>query len=383
MSGEGPSRQNNNDLSGRFGTQMTLQEPPEENMQREIERLKTFSNWPVDGVSKHELATLGLYFLRPPDVVKCAFCEAHLTNWTSNDDVFIKHLLKNKNCPLLTFNASANVPLDPLALDRVLLSASYGFDTTIEETVAPPLPIHSEYELDDARYQTYSNWPSNKKTPDDLCDAGFFYSGNNDEVICFSCGGSVQDWKEDDCIWEIHAARFNDCDYVKFVKGEAFVKGVKEKYFRDNDTTIQQVQQTQYVAGSSRQVNLYSELDRLNTFANWTNTNVDRQKLAMLGFYFTKAPDCVTCVFCGLTVWQWLATDDELIEHLKHSPNCPLLNLPSKSSNKACKICYGRDYNVAFVPCGHVVACKSCASSVKKCPICRECIKSVTRLYFS
>lgn len=50
---------------------------------------------------------------------------------------------------------------------------------------------------------------------------------------------------------------------------------------------------------------------------------------------------------------------------------------------KLCKICYGAEYNTAFLPCGHVVACAKCASSVTKCPLCRKPFTDVMRVYFS
>ena len=36
-----------------------------------------------------------------------------------------------------------------------------------------------------------------------------------------------------------------------------------------------------------------------------------------------------------------------------------------------CKICYDRQVNSVFVPCGHVLACFSCANSLDACPICK------------
>ena len=46
---------------------------------------------------------------------------------------------------------------------------------------------------------------------------------------------------------------------------------------------------------------------------------------------------------------------------------------PSKkqrSEEEECKICFANPIDSVFTPCGHVLACFSCASDVKKCPIC-------------
>nr|AAW21999.1 inihibitor of apoptosis-1 like protein [Aedes aegypti] len=50
-------------------------------------------------------------------------------------------------------------------------------------------------------------------------------------------------------------------------------------------------------------------------------------------------------------------------------------------TSRTCKICYVNEYNTAFSPCGHVVACAKCASSVTKCPLCRKPFTNVMRIY--
>ena len=37
-----------------------------------------------------------------------------------------------------------------------------------------------------------------------------------------------------------------------------------------------------------------------------------------------------------------------------------------------CTICYVNTMSTAFYDCGHVVACRECASKVDNCPICRK-----------
>ncbi|KAJ6850804.1 E3 ubiquitin-protein ligase SPL2-like [Iris pallida] len=53
-----------------------------------------------------------------------------------------------------------------------------------------------------------------------------------------------------------------------------------------------------------------------------------------------------------------------------------------------CIICLMRRRRSAFVPCGHLVCCSSCAMSVErnsspKCPLCRQNIRSSIRIYDS
>ncbi|PKI41637.1 hypothetical protein CRG98_037944 [Punica granatum] len=53
-----------------------------------------------------------------------------------------------------------------------------------------------------------------------------------------------------------------------------------------------------------------------------------------------------------------------------------------------CVICLMRRRRSAFIPCGHLVCCQSCASSVgrddsPKCPVCRQSIRGSVRIYDS
>ena len=50
---------------------------------------------------------------------------------------------------------------------------------------------------------------------------------------------------------------------------------------------------------------------------------------------------------------------------------------------KLCKICMVSDVNIVFLPCGHLVACATCAPALQMCPICRAAIKGTVRTYMS
>jgi E3 ubiquitin-protein ligase XIAP len=73
--------------------------------------------------------------------------------------------------------------------------------------------------------------------------------------------------------------------------------------------------------------NLNCELDRLRSFEdnNWEKLFIDIKTLSLQGFYYYKLPDRVKCVFCAVCLHEFEQTDDVLKDHLKYSPNCPLL----------------------------------------------------------
>ncbi|CAI9591627.1 unnamed protein product [Staurois parvus] len=50
---------------------------------------------------------------------------------------------------------------------------------------------------------------------------------------------------------------------------------------------------------------------------------------------------------------------------------------------RTCKICMDQEVSIVFIPCGHLVVCKDCAPSLRKCPICRGIIKGTVRTFLS
>ncbi|XP_053322832.1 E3 ubiquitin-protein ligase MYLIP [Spea bombifrons] len=46
-----------------------------------------------------------------------------------------------------------------------------------------------------------------------------------------------------------------------------------------------------------------------------------------------------------------------------------------------CVVCCEEEINSAFCPCGHMVCCKSCASKLQICPVCRASVEHVQHVY--
>lgn len=53
------------------------------------------------------------------------------------------------------------------------------------------------------RLYSFDNWPKSiKQDPTQLSEAGHIYTQKDDEVICFMCGGGLNNWEEIDNPWE-------------------------------------------------------------------------------------------------------------------------------------------------------------------------------------
>ena len=51
------------------------------------------------------------------------------------------------------------------------------------------------------------------------------------------------------------------------------------------------------------------------------------------------------------------------------------------SEETLCKVCLDEPMNRGFLPCGHYVACEDCTNRLRFCPICRQKIKALVKIY--
>lgn len=81
-------------------------------MEKEANRLATFSTWPATGrKTPSELAYEGFFYLNDCDRVECAFCGKKLRNWEFFDDPHRDHLKHSPTCPRAKRSTTNNVPI--------------------------------------------------------------------------------------------------------------------------------------------------------------------------------------------------------------------------------------------------------------------------------
>ena len=66
--------------------------PSVDTLKVEINRLKTFHNWPLSSpVQPSDLAAAGFFYSGHKDTVQCAFCDGQLFNWVPGDQAVSEH----------------------------------------------------------------------------------------------------------------------------------------------------------------------------------------------------------------------------------------------------------------------------------------------------
>uniref|UniRef100_A0A1I8P7I0 RING-type domain-containing protein n=1 Tax=Stomoxys calcitrans TaxID=35570 RepID=A0A1I8P7I0_STOCA len=393
---------------------------------REDERLKTFENWPLDFVDRNELACSGMFFMGESDKTKCYFCEVEIGRWEREDQPVPEHYRWSPNCPLLRRRTTNNVPINAEQLERLLPPPSYDIcgandievrrnafaEGTIPaghhgmgdvppatSTVANPsnnsmlridmassstaptafFPEVPEYAIETARLRSFAEWPRNmKQRPEQLAEAGFFYTGVGDRVKCFSCGGGLKDWDDDDEPWEQHALWMRKCRFVKLMKGESFIEAIVNKFKKPTAPVAETSGITAVTSSSSSSS---SEEERENQEAAGGCAMEEISQLANFPFSSPSEEQCSRDPPAASSIATRIHNKACANVALPLEPNKPCSAVTQEE--KLCKICYVNEYNTAFLPCGHVVACAKCASSVTKCPMCRKPFADIMRVYFS
>lgn len=206
------------------------------------------------------------------------------------------------------------------------------------ETQTLKHPDFPQYAIESARLRSFDEWPkTSRQRPQQLSDAGFFYTQRSDRVICFSCGGGLRDWDDQDDPWEQHALHYGKCDYLLLLKGPEFVDAVKAKYAKSES------EKNNGGLSSSSQESVASSCGSSSSSSSGHSVNAPTTA-SSLSDKDDQSQDCANCL---------------------------------------CKICYSSVSNVAFFPCRHLIACAKCASSVTKCPLCRKPFERVEKMFFS
>ncbi|OCT96132.1 baculoviral IAP repeat containing 2 L homeolog isoform X1 [Xenopus laevis] len=211
------------------------------------------------------------------------------------------------------------------------------------------------------RLSTFCTFPTNTQVSErNLAKAGFYYTGSDDKVKCFTCGLMLDNWKKGDNAFEKHKKLYPSCSFIQNVPPvnlgaslhSAFsppasnstpmssaasendkVEAISMKYcsIPQNPVTFRGIEDLSHIRTSEY---MYTEEARLNSFKEWTNAFLTPPELAKAGFYFVGPGDKVACFTCDGKLSNWEPNDNAMSEHRRHFPDCPFVKTSTRVSSR-------------------------------------------------
>nr|DBA22060.1 TPA: hypothetical protein GDO54_013134 [Pyxicephalus adspersus] len=314
--------------------------PVKDGMRREMRRLVSFRDWPCPGiVSPQQLARAGFFYLGPGDRVQCFCCRGILRSWEPGDQPCTEHRKYFPACPFIQGRDVGNLPLAGAtdSVDGQILAQLQRMPEGEEEDWQA---VYPELLEERQRLGTFHNWPQyTGVTPEQLARAGFFYTGQRDNVRCFHCDGELRNWERGDDPWREHAKWFPRCEFLVQSMGPAYIRSVQDAIGNSPENLPESLRT------SERSPSTQSE-----------PTRIQESPAQRPASQAPKQPETTLSA-------------EEQLRRLKEE--------------RMCKVCMDKDVSMVFVPCGHLVVCMDCAPNLRHCPICRATIRGSMRAFMS
>ncbi|XP_052238119.1 uncharacterized protein LOC127849536 isoform X1 [Dreissena polymorpha] len=212
-----------------------------------------------------------------------------------------------------------------------------------------------------SRLDTFINQHSRflRPTREQIAEAGFYYTGYNDECNCFACGCDLSEWEPNDDPWIEHCRYSDDCPYVWEVRGAAFVNlyrrrpeptaaetatnhpafnraigGLSINQDTDAHGVFNRVPESHYQnvhraqrerRNTASQEPFRTFQSRLDSLTNWHSRFMrpTKEQIAEAGFYYTGSDDQFCCFACNVVFKNWVPSVGPWVEHCRYSPACP------------------------------------------------------------
>lgn len=194
-------------------------------------RLQTLSEWPKSKLPPKEAIARAGYYRENPVVFRCFYCNGVSWDFKPDEDPCARHAKWLFNCPYIKELKGAEfVNKCRFQLKRKTAMYNSSFKNSVD------------------RLGTYGRWPMiSFPKPCDLSDAGFYFTGTEDKVVCFACGYGLRNWTSRDDPWKRHAQWSPACDFLIQTLGKSFIQRVQSERDRtdtNNDCSITYVIQT-------------------------------------------------------------------------------------------------------------------------------------------
>ncbi|XP_063534719.1 death-associated inhibitor of apoptosis 2 [Cydia strobilella] len=332
-------------------------------MNLEINRLNTFSNWPMGApVDPIPIAKGGFFYTGQGTEVECFSCGGKISQWNYGDQVMMRHRRMDPNCPFVVNPQMAGN--EPLVLDRafttqsaaVPVSAPVPDELVTNSQDAGPTEEDEMYKSDALRLLSFINWQDDSISREALVNAGFYHAGEG-RLRCAWCGGELAPFRNLGSLGapvDIHRRYFPRCDYALRLDNAYRASNISPPFSPPHTPQVESPRNSVMSEGALHNSRLLARngqnctqlgvvgvsgpgvqhpalaslAARLATFAEWPRGRPQGpDTLAEAGFFYTGQDDQVCCFYCDGGLGKWEASDEPWAEHARWFPGCGFVQL--------------------------------------------------------
>ncbi|XP_063060009.1 baculoviral IAP repeat-containing protein 2 isoform X2 [Engraulis encrasicolus] len=339
-------------------------------MQQCDERLLTFVNWPSRiPVRPDQLAKAGFYYVGRNDDVKCFCCDGGLRCWESGDDPWVEHAKWFPRCEyLLQEKGQEFVHQIQARFPRLFEQLLTNGDGNSREIGDPPVVLLGPGE-DRSEDAIMMNTPVVKSALEMGFDRNLVKQTVQSKILA-----SGENYKT---VQELVSDLLSAEDEKREEEKELFAEEMASDGFtflkKHHTALTQRLKSVKTLMEHLLEENVISQ-EEYDTINNCST--VKRQTAQLIDLVLTKG-NAAAEVFRN-----WIKKNDVFL--LRDLMDLPMEEqLRRLQEERTCKVCMDKEVNIVFIPCGHLVVCKECAPSLRKCPICRGVVKGTVRTFLS
>ncbi|CAF1122080.1 unnamed protein product [Rotaria sordida] len=337
----------------------------------------------------------GFFSCNIDDRVICLDCNLICHQWVPHsDDPCEVHQTLSPECPIVknmlihSQTSSALIVNDNSTTNHTAGAVNtHTFHSNEIVLIAPP---NSVYEYIPKRIESFATWPNGPlPTIDDFVRAGFFYTGNGSIVTCFYCRSSLHNWNANHDPMIEHARWFPHCAYAKQLCGDVLHRTIQEstrdaqRLTRTNNPTKNVdfesegdllvaciVLQNQMIHIDKRKEHIIIPAEKMREIheRQQQQSGGTRASVTSISAPVTALPtNALNTAEVGISVIPESSMDQQMSIEL--------------TPVTLCAVCRKEERCLAFIPCGHMGTCLSCAHLLKSCHIYGRIIEAFVRIY--
>ncbi|XP_033739629.1 baculoviral IAP repeat-containing protein 2-like [Pecten maximus] len=343
------------------------------------DRLKTFDRWPADiQQTPDQMLDSGFFYAGYEDCVRCFQCGIGLRNWEPPDNPHVEHARWSPRCAFLLQVKGPD--FINLVLDAVAQLERRNNNPEAAESAEPTTQTSNNNIVTTTtgtlKQQSSNNSGQNNASPD-ITPSGAPPASNATSTTSSSGTSSVAP-KSTATTPSTGSSKSGSSSPQKKSMNE-----VKNKSTKDN-ITVKNVKGSETVTGSDNKTEGLPNLMETEVVKKLLKDGYDRDSIraALQILLARKDPEKINEDQIRNIIKQNTTVRTKqpgLFGGGDGTENVPKEELQRiKTENRemrertVCKICLEDQVSIAFIPCGHLVACSHCAPALTKCAVCRK-----------